>query len=60
MGRPRGYKVTDTPKDNTFKFRYDNRTMEMLDTVSEKTATSKAEVIRKGIEIQYDRLDKSN
>lgn len=54
MGIPKGTKLTDAPKNHTLKFRYDDETKKKLNYLSEKKNISKAEVIRKGIEIQYN------
>lgn len=54
MGIPKGTKLTDAPKKHTLKFRYDDETEKKLNYLSEKKNISKAEVIRKGIEIQYN------
>lgn len=54
MGIPKGTKLTDVPKNHTLKFRYDDETEKKLNYLSEKKNISKAEVIRKGIEIQYN------
>lgn len=58
MGIKKGTKLTDNPKNLTFKVRLDEKTVEKLEAVSKETATSKAEVIRKGIEVQYNALEK--
>lgn len=54
MGIPKGTKLTDAPKNHTLKFRYDDETEKKLNYLSEKKNISKAEAIRKGIEIQYN------
>ena len=54
MGIPKGTKLTDAPKNHTLKFRYDDETEKKLNYLSEKKNMSKSEVIRKGIEIQYN------
>lgn len=53
MGIHKGTKLTTTPKTNSLKFRYDDDLAEKLNYLAEKDNTSKSEVIRKGIEIQY-------
>ena len=55
MGIPKGTKLTNAPKNHTLKFRYDDETESKLNYLSEKKKTSKAEVIRNGIEIQYNK-----
>ena len=57
MGIAKGTKLTDNPKNTTFKVRLDERTAEKLEVVSERTSTTKAEVIRKGIELQYEAIN---
>ena len=58
MGIPKGMKLTDNPKNKTFKVRLDETTMHKLETVAEETNQTKADVIRKGIDIQYSNLKK--
>lgn len=54
IGIHKGTKLTDTPKNHSLKFRYDDETAKKLDFLTEKRKTSKADVIREGIEIQFD------
>ena len=56
MGISKGTKLTDNPKNQTFKLRLDEKTGEKLDILSKETKLSKAEVIRNGIELQYENL----
>lgn len=49
----KGTKLTENPKDTMFRVRLDKETMEKLEVVSEVLKTSKSEVVRRGIEIQY-------
>lgn len=58
MGISKGTKLTDNPKNTTFKVRLDEETSKRLEAVSSATKVSKAEVIRKGIDIQFDVLHK--
>ena len=58
MGRPKGFKVVENPKDKSLKFRCDNDTIKKIEYVSNQTGATKSEVIRKGIEIQYNELKK--
>lgn len=58
MGISKGTKLTDNPKNNTFKIRMDEQTAEKLEAISKEKKISKAEVIRQGIEIQYDSIKK--
>lgn len=55
MGIPKGTKLTENPKSHTLKFRYDDETAEKLEYVAEKCNMTKSEVVRKGIEIQYNK-----
>ena len=54
MGIHKGTKLTQNPKNNTFKIRLDDEISEKLTYLSNKKSISKSEIIRKGIEIQYD------
>lgn len=58
MGIKKGTKLTDTPKDKMLKFRIDELTARKLDTVCAEMSKSKSEVIRNGIEIQYEEVIK--
>jgi len=58
LGIKKGTKLTDNPKNTTFKVRFDEDVTNKLETVSKEMSLSKSEVIRKGIEIQYDNLKK--
>lgn len=54
MGIAKGTRLTDNPKNRTLKIRLDDETSNKLDFLADKKSTSKADVIRKGIEIQYE------
>lgn len=54
LGIHKGTKLTDSPKKHTLNFRYDDETSEKLEYVAEKCNITKSEVVRKGIEIQYN------
>lgn len=54
MGIHKGTKLTELPKNNTLKFRYDDETAEQLEYLSKKNDVSKSEIVRRGIEIQYN------
>ncbi len=54
IGIPKGTKLTDTPKNYSLKFRYDDETAKKLDYLVEKRKSSKADIIREGIEIQFN------
>jgi len=55
MGIHKGTKLTDNPKNHTLKFRYDDKTSEQLAYLVKKTGVTRSEVVRKGIEVQYDK-----
>lgn len=55
MGIAKGTKLTENPKNKTLKIRIDEDVSEKLEFLSKKRNTSKAEVIRNGIEIQYEK-----
>ncbi len=57
MSPVKGQKVKDDPINKLVHFRANKETVEKLDYVSEKTGMSKSEVIRKGINFQYDELN---
>lgn len=54
MGIHKGTKLTENPKNHTLKFRYDDETSEKLEFLAKKNDITKSEVVRKGIEIQYN------
>ena len=54
----KGTKLTDTPKDTMFRVRMDKETIENMEFVSNKLGISKSEVVRKGIDEQYQRVKK--
>ena len=58
LGIKKGTKLTDTPKDITLKFRMDQATEKKLLFVCSHTNKSKSEIIRRGIEQQYDAIEK--
>lgn len=53
MGRP-----TDDPKTTTVRTRISESDSEMLEELVEKTGLNKSEILRRGIEIQHNNLDK--
>lgn len=53
MSPKMGQKLTDNPKDITIRARVDKETVEKLDYLVEKYNSSRSEVIRQGIKIQY-------
>ncbi len=54
MGIHKGTKLTDSPKNHSLKFRYDDDIAKKLDFLTEKRQVSKADVIRMGIEVQFN------
>lgn len=54
MGIAKGTKLTENPKNKTLKIRIDKDISEKLEFLVKKRNTSKAEIIRNGIEIQYE------
>lgn len=51
IGRP-----TKSLKDYMLRTRLDKETVEKLDCVTKQLHLTRSEVVRKGIELQYDRL----
>ncbi len=58
MGIKKGTKLTDAPKDRTLKIRFDADMEEKLTYVCNRTNRSKAQVVRDGIEKQYQEIKK--
>lgn len=58
MGIHKGTKLTQNPKDTSIRVRVDKQTIEKLNYLTRKENTTKSEVIRKGIEIQFDQIEK--
>lgn len=54
----KGSKLTDKPKDTMLRVRLDKEMVERLDYVSETLGISKSEVVRKGIQEQYENIKK--
>lgn len=54
MGIKKGTKLKENPKNKTFKVRLDEDTFNKLEYLSEKTKKSKSDIVRDGIEIQYN------
>lgn len=53
IGRP-----TNSLKDTMFRVRFDEETMKKLNISAEKLKTSMSDVVRKGIDMVYDTLEK--
>jgi len=58
VGIKKGTKLTDTPKDKVLRIRIDDKTENELETVCKHTKMSKSDVVRNGIEQQYDEIKK--
>lgn len=54
----KGTKLTDNPKDYMLRVRMDKETVEKLDCIAEKMESTRSEVVRQGIEEQYQKLKK--
>lgn len=54
MGRP----PSENPKDKTLRIRVDDDTLKKLDNCSKKLETSRSEVVRQGIDLVHDSLEK--
>ena len=53
-----GQKIKDNPKDKRIEIRMDDETVRKLDVLADEQKVSRAEVIRQGIEIQYENRQK--
>ena len=58
MSPKMGQKLTDNPKDLTIRARVDKSTVEKLDYLVEKNNSNRSDIIRKGIDIQYEESTK--
>ena len=58
LSLPRGYKLTDRPKDTTIQVRLDKEYVDKLDECKEHLQTNRSEVIRCGIDKVYDEIKK--
>lgn len=58
MSPSKGQAIKDDPIKKLVHFRINEETMKKLNFISENCKMSKSEVIRKGIEIQYQKLKK--
>lgn len=56
----KGHKVKSDPICKSRNFRANDETIKRLEYVSQRTSQSKSEVIRKGIDIQYEQLKEKN
>lgn len=53
-----GQKIKDNPKDFMLRTRLDNETLEKLDYSAQKLNISRSEVVRRGIEDEYQKAIK--
>lgn len=58
MSPKAGQKLTDNPKDATVRARMDKDTIEKLDYLVKLENSDRSKIIRKGIEIQYESVNK--
>ena len=56
MSPVKGQKIKDDPINKLIHLRVNNETIEKLEYVSEKTGKNKSEVIRDGIDLQYETI----
>lgn len=55
MSPKMGQKIKDNPKDFMLRTRLDEKTLEKLDYSAEKFNVSRSEIVRRGIEDQYQK-----
>lgn len=55
---PRTGRPTDSRKDIRLQIRVDKETVEMLDTCVDQEGKNRSEIVREGIRLIYDRLEK--
>lgn len=58
MSPLKGQKIKDNPKDTRIQVRLDRDIIEKLDCLVTEQNSNRSRVIRKGIEIQYERRSK--
>ena len=54
MPLKKGQKLTDNPLDVTVRARMNKEIVDKLDYLAEKENTTRSEIIRRGIEMQYE------
>ncbi len=54
----KGTKLTDNPKDFMLRVRLDEETLKKLDVVCKEAQMTRSEVVRKGIDEQYQKKKK--
>ena len=55
MSPKMGQKIKDNPKDFMLRTRLDNETLEKLDYSAEKFGINRSEVVRRGIDDEYQK-----
>lgn len=58
MSPKMGQKIKDNPKDLMLRTRLDEETLEKLDYSAEKFNVSRSEIVRRGIEDEYQKAKK--
>ena len=58
MSPKMGQKLTDNPKDKLIQVRMDKETVDKLDCLVTEQDSDRSKIIRQGIEIQYNQLNK--
>lgn len=58
MPLKKGQKLTDNPMDVTVRARMNKEIVDKLDYLAEKENTTRSEIIRRGIEMQYEKEKK--
>lgn len=58
LGIRKGTKLTDAPKDFMLRVRLDGKTLAQLDKCCEAAGLSRSEVVRRGIQEQYAKIEK--
>ncbi len=59
MSPKMGQKIKDNPKDFMLRTRLDEETLEKLDYSAEKFNVSRSEIVRRGIEDEYQKAQKN-
>lgn len=60
MGMPKGSKIAANPKEILYQVRVDQNTDNKCKAVMDYFKMSKSDVIRKGIELQYQEVEHEN
>lgn len=58
MSPKKGQKIKDNPKDFMLRTRLDNETLEKLDYSAKKFGISRSQVVRNGIDMEYQKAKK--